>query len=161
VSNKKKDNDQIMDDAAEKEACADKSEKDLLKENEALVKENENLKEEIAALNDKYTRMIAEYDNFRKRMTKEKEGAYSDAYGDALSEILPIKDNLELAVKYSEADKFADGVLMTLSKFSDILKKLGVEEFGCEGETFDPTVHNAVMHIEDESLGENVITDVM
>ena len=130
-----------------------------------LKKENRELTEKVAALeaalgerDDKYIRLAAEYDNFRKRTAKEKEGIYSDAYGEAIAAILPVIDNLERALQFSEGDKVVEGVRMTMNQFADILKKLGIEVI--ETEVFDPTYHNAVMHEENDELGEGVITDV-
>ena len=130
-----------------------------------LKKENRELTEKVAALentlseqNDKYIRLAAEYDNFRKRTAKEKEGIYSDAYGECIAAILPVIDNLERALQFSEGDKVVEGVRMTMNQFSDILKKLGIEVI--ETEVFDPNYHNAVMHEDNDELGEGVITDV-
>ena len=122
--------------------------------------EAEAVAAKLTELNDKYLHVVAEYDNFRKRAQKEREGVYADAYADALGELLPIADNLERAMTYSDGDKVIEGVAMTLKQLSASLEKLGIEAFGAAGETFDPTIHNAVMHVEDENLGENVITDV-
>lgn len=126
-----------------------------------LVEENEKLKKEAAETENKYMRMMAEYDNFRKRSAREREGVYTEAVADALKEILPVKDVLEMAVAYDDGEKILEGVKMTLTKFDESLKKLGVEEVGKEGDTFDPELHNAVMHVDDESLGENVIAQVL
>lgn len=131
------------------------------KEEKKLKEENEKLNSSLSALNDKYTRMLAEYDNFRKRAAKERDGIYGDACADILKEVLTVKDSLEMAMKYSDESELSKGVSMTLAKFDAILKKLGVEEFGKTGEEFDPNLHNAVLHTEDESLGENVIAEVM
>ena len=158
------------DEAVENEtfsATCDKESEGLKKELGAVKKELNELKkaadeQKKAAdeLTDRYTRMMAEYDNFRKRAQKEREGIYSDAFADALKDILPIKDTLELAMNYADDSKLAEGVKMTLNKFDEALKRMGVEEFGASGEAFDPTLHNAVMHIEDETLGESVIAEV-
>ena len=104
--------------------------------------------------------MMAEYDNFRKRSAKEKESIYADAYADALKSILPIIDNLEKAAEYKDAEKVSKGVEMILKSATDAFGKMGVESFGERGEQFDPNKHNAVMHVEDESLPEGVIVDV-
>lgn len=122
--------------------------------------EAEAVAAKLTELNDKYLHVVAEYDNFRKRAQKEREGVYADAYADALGELLPIADNLERAMTYTDGDKVIEGVAMTLKQLSASLEKLGIEAFGAAGETFDPTIHNAVMHVEDENLGENVIADV-
>lgn len=124
--------------------------------NEAL----EKAKAELAELNDKYLRVCAEYDNFRKRSAKEREGVYTDAYSDALKEVLPVIDNLERASQYSEPDKVAEGLSLIFKSAAEMLTKLGVETFGKIGDQFDPNIHNAVMHVEDEEKGENEIIDV-
>ena len=118
---------------------------------------------ELAEANDKYMRVCAEYDNFRKRSAKEREGVYSDAYVDALTQILPILDNLERAAQYSGDDSdhpLAKGLELTLKSFSEVMEKMGVKEIEALGQKFDPNVHNAVMHVEDESFGENEIVEV-
>ncbi len=148
----------------EKSAKPDKAEKKKVKELEKKLSECEkNLEkktQECAQTTDKYLRMMAEYDNFRKRSAKEKEGIYADAYADALKSILPIIDNLEKAAEYKDAEKVSKGVEMILKSAADALTKMGVASFGEKGEQFDPNRHNAVMHVEDESLEEGVIVDV-
>lgn len=129
----------------------------------ALAKAEEDIKkleERLGESQDKYLRMMAEYDNFRKRSQKEREGIYGDALADAISSLLPILDNLGRAAAFSDAAAVAEGLGMTLKSADDALAKLGVEAFGEAGENFDPNLHNAVMHSEDPELGENVITDV-
>lgn len=142
----------------------DKADKKKVKELEKKLSECEVALEEkvqeCAETTDKYLRMMAEYDNFRKRSAKEKEGIYADAYADALKSILPIIDNLEKAAEYKDAEKVSKGVEMILKGASDALGKMGVTSFGERGEQFDPNRHNAVMHVEDESLEEGVIVDV-
>ena len=123
---------------------------------EALDKANAELKE----LNDKYLRVCAEYDNFRKRTTKERDGLYTDAYSDALKELLPIIDTLERAAQYTEPEKLTDGIALIFKSASEMLTKLGIETFGAAGEKFDPNLHNAVMHVDDEEKGESEIVDV-
>ena len=127
---------------------------------DAIKAELEAKTEELASLNDKYLRMAAEYDNFRRRSVKEREGVYTEAYSDAIAQVLPIIDNMERAAMYSDAEKVAEGVAMTLKTFSDILGKMGITAFGEAGDEFNPELHNAVMHVEDESLGESVIKEV-
>ncbi len=131
------------------------------REDKKLKEKNEALTQALEELGDRYTRMLAEYDNFRKRAQKEREGIYGDAVSDVLNEILPIKDTLEMAMAYADDSKLSQGVTMTLNKFTEVLKRLGVEEFGAAGDSFDPNLHNAVFHVEDESLGENVIAEVL
>lgn len=154
------DADTTTEETAKKETKKkEKADPDML----ALKKEKEALQKALDETNDRYLRMMAEYDNFRRRAQKEREGAYSDAYADALAALLPVLDNLERAAAFAPPDgddKLAAGVTMTLNQFGEAIAKLGVEAFGESGETFNPGIHNAVMHIEDESLGENVITDV-
>ena len=141
-----------------------RSDKKKLKKAEAQIAELEGKLEaanaELAAEKDKYMRMIAEYDNYRRRTAKEKDGIYADAYADALKGILPILDNLERAVGVGEAEALQKGLAMTLKGAEDALTKMGVTAFGAKGETFDPEKHNAVMHIEDEQYGESEITEV-
>ena len=108
-------------------------------------------------------RLFAEYDNFRKRSAKEREGVYADAYIDALTQILPILDNLERAAQFSDEDAetpMAKGLALTLKSFEEVLSKMGVKEIEALGKSFDPNLHNAVMHIEDENYGENEIVEV-
>lgn len=110
---------------------------------------------------DKYLRLLAEYDNYRKRSQKEKENAWTTAKAETIKELLPVYDNLERALKQETADEaYAKGVQMTMTQLKTVLEKLGVEEIPAQGETFDPNVHNAVMHMEDESLGENTVAEV-
>lgn len=149
---------------SEPEEKPGRAEKKKLKKAEAqiaeLEKKLEAAQQELAAANDKYMRMIAEYDNYRRRTAKEKDGIYADAYADALTGILPIIDNLERAVGVGEAEALQKGLSMTLKGAEDALAKMGVTSFGQKGETFDPERHNAVMHVEDEAFGENEITEV-
>ena len=117
--------------------------------------------DEAAAANDRYLRLMAEYDNFRKRSAKEREGIYADAYADALCALLPIFDNLERAVKYSDGESLQQGVVLTLKGLTTTLEKLGITEIEAEGQPFDPNFHNAVMHVEDDTLGEGVVAEVL
>ena len=119
------------------------------------------LKEQMAQQEDKYLRLAAEYDNFRKRTQKEKESIWTDAKSATAASFLPVYDNLERALKQATADEaYKKGVEMTMTQLVGILNGLGVEIFGNVGDTFDPTLHNAVMHTEDENLGENTICQV-
>lgn len=130
---------------------------------DSAAKELEEAKAQLAAEKDKYLRMAAEYDNFRRRAAKEREAAYTDAYADALMQIIPVIDNLERAASFgNEGDvkQLADGVNMILSQFGGVLEKMGIEAFGVKGDAFDPNIHNAIMHDEDPEQGENVITEV-
>lgn len=147
----------VSEETAEQETKADKKEN---KEIKKLKEQLEKTEADLAAANDKYLRMIAEYDNFRKRSAKEKEGAYADAYSDALSAILPVIDNLERALMFSEGEALTEGVKMTLKQFEDALSRLGVEAFGARGDAFDPHFHNAVMQVEDAELEAGTIAEV-
>ena len=152
--------------AAENESAEteQKSEKKKAKKLENKIAELEKAleakKSELSEQNDKYMRMMAEYDNFRKRSAKEKEGIYADAYADALANILPIIDNLERAVGVSEAEAVAKGLEMTLKGAAEAIEKMGVEAFGAEGEAFDPNIHHAVMMVDDENHKEGEIVSV-
>ena len=132
------------------------------KRSKKLEGELEKKEKELAEANDKYMRLFAEYDNFRKRSVKEKEGIYADAYIDALTQILPVLDNLERAAAFEGADAqtLAKGLELTLKSFAETLSKMGVKEIEAEGKTFDLNFHNAVMHIDDESYGESEVVEV-
>ena len=120
-----------------------------------------NWEEKYNAEHDTYLRLAAEFDNFRKRTTKEKDQSYGNGKADAIVKLLPIYDNLERALNQPTEDAaYKKGVEMTMTELVKIFTGLGVEIFGAPGEPFDPAIHNAVMHIEDESLGENVIAQV-
>lgn len=110
---------------------------------------------------EQYLRLAAEYDNFRKRSAKEKDGIYQDAKAETAKKFLPVYDNLERALKNETADTaYKKGVEMTMNELVKILAALEIIPFGAAGEAFDPQRHNAVMHIEDETLGENVVAEV-
>ena len=132
----------------------------LKAELEAKTEEAKKAAEEAADAKDKYLRLAAEYDNFRKRSQKEKDGIYSDAVSDTVNEILPIFDNLERAAIYEDAQKVAEGLAITAKSIDQMLSKLKIERFGAVGDTFDPNLHNAVLHVEDAELGEGVIAEV-
>lgn len=146
-------------DKKDKRSDVKKLKTELENANKALDESKKKLEEQ----NDKYLRLAAEYDNFRKRTQSERKSIYGDAVSDTLTGLLPIIDNLQYAAKYSsdDKDKLAEGLNMILSKLPETLDKLGITPFGSPGETFDPALHNAVMHVEDESLGEGEIVDVL
>lgn len=145
---------QNADEASKEAENAEEDELNMLKE------KNKKLQEELESTKDRLLRLTAEYDNYRKRTTKEKEGIYSDAYIDVLKEVIPIIDNLERAVAAEGSlDDLKKGIEMTMKGCQDSFAKLGVEEIDASGE-FDPNYHNAVMHIEDENLGKNVVAEV-
>ncbi len=127
----------------------------------ALEKEKEALEKDKAALNDKYLRICAEYDNFRRRSQKEKDGLYGEVKANTVLQFLPVYDNLERALKQGTEDEaYRKGVEMIMTQFANTLEKLGVKKIESLGQTFDPKLHNAVMHVDDESQGENLIVDV-
>jgi molecular chaperone GrpE len=117
--------------------------------------------EKYNAEHDSYLRLAADYDNFRKRTVKEKEASYGNGKADAVEKLLPVYDNLERALNQETTDAaFKKGVEMTMNELVKIFTGLGVEIFGNVGDSFDPNLHNAVMHTDDENLGENVIAMV-
>lgn len=125
-----------------------------------LKNENSKLNNELDVLKERLLRLNAEYDNFRKRTSKEKEGIYTDACEDVLKEMFPVLDNLERAVTVDgSVDDLKKGVDMTIRQFKNAFEKIGVEEIEANGE-FDPNLHQAVMHVEDENLGNNTIAEV-
>ena len=126
------------------------------------MEQMENLAQQLSALNDQHLRLMAEYDNYRKRTQKEKETIYQDAKADTITKFLEIYDNLERAVSQEgdEENVHKKGMTMIFHQLEGILTKLGVTVMDPKGEPFDPARHNAVMHIEDESLGENVVAQV-
>ena len=110
---------------------------------------------------DQFLRLAAEYDNYRKRTAKEKESLWTDAKADTVQAFLPVYDNLERALKQDTADEaFKKGVEMTMNQLKEVFARLGVTEIEAQGQPFDPNLHNAVMHIEDENLGENTVAQV-
>ena len=155
-----------LEENTEEKPC--KGEKKKLKKAEAeiaeLKKQLDAKNAEAAELNDRYMRLFAEYDNFRKRTAKELEGKAADAACDTLAAILPVLDNLERAAQYNTEDTAATnmgkGLELTLKSFIDTLAKLGVHEIEAEGKTFDPNLHNAVMHVEDENAEESQVVEV-
>ena len=141
-------------------ANAESAEKKPKKEKKDLAAEILKLENELREQQDKYLRMAAEYDNFRRRSREEKDGIYENALSDTVSELLPIIDNLDRAALYDDGEKVKEGLVMTAKSVEAVLSKLGVEVFGAPGDTFDPNIHNAVLHIEDETLGEGEIVEV-
>ena len=152
-----------VNEAKEEKSAEPKQKKSDTKLKGELAKAEEKIKAHEAELEesrDKYLRLAAEYDNFRKRSAKEKDGIYSDAVADVVGEILPIFDNLERAAIYEDAEKVAQGLALTAKSAEAMLTKLSIEKFGAAGDAFDPNLHNAVMHCEDETLGESVVAEV-
>ena len=134
--------------------------KKLTAELEKTKAELEKAEEKLAELNDKYLRMAAEYENFRKRSAKEREGTYADAYGDALSAALPILDNLERAAAYTDGAQLTDGIKLIFKSAKESFERIGVTEYGAPGEDFDPNLHNAVQQVESEEYEEGKIVSV-
>ncbi len=122
----------------------------------------EKLTAELNETKDKLLRVMAEYDNFRKRSQKEKEMAYGDTKASTIAEFLPVYDNFlrAMSAEATDLESFRKGMEMIFNQYGETFKKLGVESFGEKGETFDPNIHNAVMHGEDDTLPENSISDV-
>ena len=118
-------------------------------------------KEELKGANDRYLRLLAEYDNFRKRSQKEKDSLYGDVKADTVTKFLPVYDNLCRALAQTTEDEaYRKGVEMIMAQFEQTLEKLGVTKIESLGQTFDPNRHNAVMHVDDETKGENEIVEV-
>ena len=126
------------------------------------VEQMELAAKQLDAVKDQFVRLTAEYDNYRKRTAKEKDGLYQDAKADTIKEFLAVYDNLERAVatEGDEDSPHKKGLEMIFHQYQEILKKLGVTEIEALGQVFDPEKHNAVMHIDDENLGENVVSQV-
>ena len=137
------------------------------KEEESFTVSREQMEkmEQLAKLvsdsNDKYLRLAAEYDNYRKRTAREKENIYGDAKADTVKPFLEVYDNLVRGVaQFEEGDGHRQGMERIAKQFLDVLAKLGVTEIEAEGQPFDPEKHNAVMHVDDESFGENIVAEV-
>ena len=154
---KKKDlNEQIEEETILEEAVEETAEE--AQEETPVVNEWE---EKYNAERDAHLRVAAEFDNFRKRTIREKEASYGNGKADAVEKLLPVYDNLERALNQpTEDEAFKKGVEMTMNQLVGIFDRLGVEIFGNVGDEFDPNLHNAVMHIENEELGENTIAAV-
>lgn len=152
----------------EQEADAREDVKEEVQENEQENQQDEQPEDELskmekekAELGDRLMRVMAEYDNYRKRTQREKDAAYGDAQAMLLTELLPVIDNFERALDNECADEgFKKGVEMIYSSIIQMLQKRDTEAFGAVGDTFDPNIHHAVMHIEDETLGEGCVAEV-
>ena len=148
------------------------AEKEEIKENEKLEnkkeekeKKNESKemvpKEDYDELDDRYKRILAEFENYKKRSQKERETLYNSILSDVVEVILPVLDNLENAVKVNTKDEeYKKGIELVLKQFNDVLRSKGVEEIKAEGETFDPELHEAVRSVQDEEKGEKEIVEV-
>ena len=149
--------------AEEPEKKADRKDrkKDKKKEAEKAAEKTAELEAQLAAANDRYLRICAEYDNFRRRSLKEKDALYGDIKADTVKKFLPVYDNLERALKQGTEDEaYRKGVELIMAQFNTTLEKLGVTVVESLGQTFDPALHNAVMHVDDEEKGENEIVEV-
>lgn len=151
---------EVTEEVAEEVNEAENNEENDLALVKKLKEENDKLSKEVEAFKDRLLRITAEYENFRKRTAKEKEGIYADACADVLKEVIPTVDNLERAlVVDGSVEDLKKGIEMTIKGFQTSLEKLGVEEISVE-EGFDPNVHQAVMHIQDENYDKNVVAEV-
>ncbi len=123
----------------------------------------EELQKQLDEKNDQLLRMAAEYDNFRKRSQREKDALYADCKASVVNSLLPVADNFDRIFANTDAsfEDFKKGIEMTYKQFGEVFKNLGIESFGEVGEQFDPNFHNAVMHTEDDTVGENTITNVL
>lgn len=164
MSEQEKKNQQENAEEAVEEVAAEAAEN---KEEETFTVSREQMEkmEQLAKLvsdsNDKYLRLAAEYDNYRKRTTREKENIYGDAKADTVKPFLEVYDNLVRGVQqFPEGDGHRQGLEMIAKQFLDVLQKLGVTEIEAEGQPFDPEKHNAVMHVDDENVGENTVVEV-
>ena len=153
---------EVLEEQAEQTAEAAQEPEAQAEAPDPLLTELESLKDQVAQQEDKYLRLAAEYDNYRKRTAKEKETLWGDAKADTAGAFLPVYDNLERALKQETADEaFKKGVEMTMNQLKEVLSKLGVTEIPALGQPFDPMVHEAMDHIEDPELGENVVAKVV
>ena len=144
----------------EKPAEAPKQEKKPAKEPKAKAEKEPDLKSQLAAEKDKYLRLLAEYDNFRRRSQKEKENIYTDVRGETLKKFLPVYDSLYRALmQTAEEDPARKGLEMIMTQYENALTQLGVSLIEAVGQPFDANFHNAVMHVEDESVGENIVVE--
>ena len=144
----------------EKPAEAPKKEEKPAKELKAKAEKEPDLKSQLAAEKDKYLRLLAEYDNFRRRSQKEKENIYTDVRGETLKKFLPVYDSLYRALmQTAEDDPARKGLEMIMTQYENALTQLGVSLIEAVGQPFDANFHNAVMHVEDESVGENIVVE--
>lgn len=163
---KKNKNEEIAEDTATEatEAAESLSEESAAASNTAeapdLLSRVAALEAEIKEKDDKYLRLAAEYDNFRRRSAQERAQLYTDAASDTVKELLPIFDDLERAALYTEGDKVLEGLGIIMKSVQNVLTKLGVSSYGEVGDVFDPAWHNAVMHDEDAEKPESTVTDV-
>ena len=149
---KSKKDEEVQEEAVTQEAEVETPEVETVQDDTAKL---------LAEQEEKYLRLCAEYDNYRKRTAKEKESTWAAATGQAVLAFLPVYDNLERALKQETADEaYRKGVEMTMQQLKKVLGDLGLEEIPALGETFDANLHSAVMHVDDPELGENIIKEV-
>jgi molecular chaperone GrpE len=131
-------------------------------EEETVETAEQKLQKELDEKNEQFLRLCAEYDNFRKRSQKEKQDIYTSSQAEIVKELLPVLDNFDRAAENKECsfDDYKKGIDLIFTQLGEILKKLGIEAYGARGDEFDPNIHNAVMTVEDEELGENQIASV-
>lgn len=147
---------------SKKDKKKEKKELEALKiENRNLTEALEKLEKEKAEATDKYVRLFAEFDNFKKRTAKESETIYSSAYMNAVEEMLPIFDNIERALEFAADEESKNGLQMIIKSFHETLGKMGIEVYGDVGDEFNAEIHSAVMHEENEEFGENTISLVL
>ena len=133
---------------------------EVVKKNEEVVEENSEVNNELEEMTDRYKRLFAEFENYKKRSQKERENLYNMITGDVVGTMLPVMDNLEKAAAVKTEDvSYQEGVKLVVKQFSDVLKKFGVEEIETIGKRFDPELHEAVSHIEDNQKGEQEIVE--
>lgn len=145
----------------EKPSKKQKEPKETKKLKEEIEKIKAESKEQIDLANDKYLRLVAEYDNYKKRTSKELDARYQDAKLNVLTELLSVIDNFERAMNAESTDAgYKEGVELIFKQFIELLSKQGVEEIEAEGKEFDPNMHNAVMHVDDENFGPNTVCEV-
>ena len=151
----------VTEETEDKEVPAEEAAPETFTVTKEQMEKMEGLAKLVADVNDKYLRLAAEYDNYRKRTAKEKESLYGDAKADTVKPFLEVLDNLERGLaQFEEGDPHRQGMEMICKQFMTVLEKLGVQQIEALGQPFDPEKHNAVMHTEDESAGENTIVEV-
>ena len=151
---------EAAEEAAKPEAEEPKQEEKPAEEPKAKAEKEPDLKSQLAAEKDKYLRLLAEYDNFRRRSQKEKENIYTDVRGETLKKFLPVYDSLWRALtQTAEDDPARKGLEMIMTQYENALTQLGVSLIEAVGQPFDANFHNAVMHVEDESVGENIVVE--
>ena len=160
-----KESETVVTDQAPKAEEAEEKAGDTTQKSEKTEKKTETKEEKKTeppqGASDAYLRLLAEYDNYRKRSQKEKDNLYADVRADVVTKFLPVYDNLVRAIQQGTEDEaYRKGVEMIMNQFCTTLQKLGVEKIEALGQTFDPAFHNAVMHVDDEEQGENVIVEV-